>query len=202
MKPMHMVVIGISVALPLSVLPAQAQQANWGSVIGSSKVQPGDSPLVRAAKEAAARRAALKIHAGTVIDNSTLRMTSGGHLAQANNATTALPPAPPLPVASTQPAIGTPQTNKADIQRRISALKKQEAIVGAEADNPYSDQIDEDLVTKRMNEIQGQINQLQTQIGATPQPGNQPAQAPPAGGQLPKAQTSNPTTTPASPPPQ
>lgn len=110
MKRTHVVVIGISLLLPLSTLPAQAQTGGRGSVITDTKIDPGDSPLVRAAKATAAWRTTLTAHAPTVIDNDTLR-TSGGHFAEANDPSTGVPKVYPT-------VLGTgPRQDKGQINR-------------------------------------------------------------------------------------
>ncbi len=202
MKRIYVVVIGVSLLLPASMLAADSKPAGWGSIIQDATIRPGDSPLVRAAKEAAAWRQQLKVHASSVIDNYTLRTTGEGHFAQANATDNSIPAVYPSTAQAAPPPEGLSPKDRAQMQRKLQQLNLEHGVMGEEADNPWSDQIDEDMVTKQMNQLPGQINQLQTQLGTSASPTYQPMSSPaPVGSSLPPAQASNPTPTSASSPP-
>ena len=183
MKRMQVVAIGITLLLPLSVPPADAQSGGGGTVISDAKIEPGDSPLVRAAKATAAWRTTLKVHAPTVIDNNTL-ITSVGHFAEANEPSTGLPSVP-RPTASGiySQSTRSPQNNGLFIQLQPSYELTPAPAVGGHLPP-------------------GQTSTVTTvsasPIGTPVQASNQLTSAPPAG-QLSQAQTTIPTITPASP---
>jgi hypothetical protein len=145
--------------------------ASKSALISDSTVRPNDSPLVRAAKMVAANRARMAVHSARVIDNATLQAT-GGHFTVASST------AAPLPTAASasqqvpaDPPPSQPSTvNRAEVQKKIENLKREQARMAEEADSPYGNEVSEDLVDKRMEEIPLQLNQLQNQLKSSPPP--------------------------------
>jgi hypothetical protein len=129
------------------------------ALISDVVVLPGDSPLVRAAKISAARRAQMTVHSAKVIDNSSL-ITTGGHL---SIGTIAPPPSvrsaydAPLPVDPTTPANGGEQRAAAEKEKaRVEALRQEQAYMASQEQEPYSEILD-DHVTKRLEQIPNEI---------------------------------------------
>jgi hypothetical protein len=151
---------------------AETPAAGTSALISDLKVQANDSPLVRAAKMAAANRASLTVHASRVIDNASLR-SLGGHIAVANaNQSAALPSLGSYPqqYPADPTSSGPSAESRAQIQQRINNLRVEQGVMAEEADQPYGGLYNEDQVTRRMTEIPQQLNQLQNQLTPPPPP--------------------------------
>jgi hypothetical protein len=133
------------------------------SLVHTAEVQPGDSPLVQAAKRALAKRQNAKNRL-TVVPGS-------GHISQG---TIPLKPLvlPPEPKSSTRPGID-PNINRRkaeDIERRIRILESEQKRLGAEADEVVGGDVDEDAVGKRLTDLQEKIDELRLQLKQIPPP--------------------------------
>ena len=177
MKSYAVTLLAISLLSGGAAYAADPPAATPGSaLISDTVVRPTDSPLVRAAKLAFAQRKGLLTRGTTVIDNDTLR-TVGGHIST-TNAQVALPDSAsfvPTPVPAPAPT-GPGPAERAQIQRRIDNLQREHAVMAHEADQPWSDEIDEGRVEKRMTEIPKEIEEAQRQLNPPPQPPSNPPQ--------------------------
>jgi hypothetical protein len=140
--------------------PAATDTAATPALIKSVAIDPNDSPLVRAAKHAVASRQ----NAGSrriVTVNS-----SHGHYAQATGPTNG----PSLPAtdsgAQATKAAGPSAEQQAaakrqgEVQNRLRQLAQEEQRVGAELDEPYGGDIEEDAVEKRLSDIAAERQRL------------------------------------------
>ena len=128
-------------------------------LIHSVEVQPGDSPLVQAAKRAVARRQSAK-------DRITVAVTSTGHISQPPGPAKAMKMPPDLPVPSTPAAIdpNVIRARNEEIERRIRILQEEQDRLGAAADQPYAgDGSEEDDIQRRRTTIQQKIDELRRQ---------------------------------------
>jgi len=148
-------------------LSAQTATEERPQLVQSVDVQPGDSPLVRAAKRAVANRQNAK-------DRVTVKVTGTGHLSQPPGPAKELKMPPPLEVSAPTPASASANANRArneEIERKIKALQDEQKRLGEEADQPYAgDVTEEDNLDRRMATIQQQIDELRKQLkgSATP----------------------------------
>lgn len=181
MKRMQVVAIGITLLLPLFVPLADAQSGGGGTVISDAKIEPGDSPLVRAAKATAAWRTTLKVHAPTVIDNNTL-ITSVGHFAEANEPSTGLS-------GASQPTGSLPNNGQ------VNRFRTPIAATAPAVDVTPAAVVGGQLPQARTSTL---TTTSASPIGTPGQAGYQLTPAPPTG-QLSQAQTATPAVTSASP---
>jgi hypothetical protein len=141
--------------------PAAASDSAAPALTKSIVIQAGDSPLVRAAKSAVASRQ----HPSNRRVLTLGRNTGRGRFAQATGPTEGpnIPPStayvPPKPDNS-----GANQANAqraAEVQSRLKQLEQEEQVVGAEMDEPYGGDIEEDAVDKRLTDIAAERQKLQ-----------------------------------------
>jgi hypothetical protein len=157
------------VVMAATGLAAQTATEERPQLVQSVDVQPGDSPLVRAAKRAVANRQNAK-------DRVTVKVTGTGHLSQPPGPARDLKMPPPLePTAPAPASIDADgiRARNAEIERRIKALQDEQTRLGAEADQPYAgDRTEEDDLERRMTTIQQKIDELRRQLkDSTPTPG-------------------------------
>ncbi|HYS54464.1 MAG TPA: hypothetical protein VER58_11965 [Thermoanaerobaculia bacterium] len=127
-----------------------------------------DSPLVRAAKIGAAKRKQVAGKHQVVIDNDAVKSTSG-HITMG-------PPVldlPPLPKAqpATTSKVVKPTLSPAEreqLVKKIATLKAERTKLNDQGDQPYSEEGNEDYLTKRQAEIQKQLADAERQLAANP----------------------------------
>ncbi|HEX7136809.1 MAG TPA: hypothetical protein VF219_03145 [Vicinamibacterales bacterium] len=138
------------------------------ALIKTTEVSRTDSPLVRAAKQALAKRK--KPH-GTVIDDETVKHASGSRMTEPTQ------PLPPIPVPSdpiTTPSmrVGAPEApqgpDRATLEKRLETLKKQQARLSAEGEEPYGGDVDPDAVAKQLSNVTEEMKKLEKQLAALP----------------------------------
>jgi hypothetical protein len=136
-------------------------------LIHSVTINPGDSPLVQAAKKAMAAR-----HAADQRIRIDERMTRGrGHVSQSTGPVTV---SLNVPSSGNDGSSSTPATEvdatRQKVQAQVQALRQEQEMIAAEADEQYANDIEEDQVDQRQTQIPNEIQQLQPQ---------QPPPAPP-----------------------
>lgn len=135
-------------------------------------VEPTDSPMVRAAKRAVAAR----VHPSQRRVLSLNPTMTQGRIAQGSG-TTELPKIPPPSVEPPSPATQREAQRRvaaqkaaaeraATVQKRLKELEQEEGVLTNEADQQYGDEVDEDMVEKRLAEIAAERKKLL----ATPPP--------------------------------
>ncbi|HYC61271.1 MAG TPA: hypothetical protein VEK79_17080 [Thermoanaerobaculia bacterium] len=129
-------------------------------------VEPTDSPMVRAAKRAVAAR----VHPSQRRVISLTTTMTRGRIAQGSG-TTELPVIPPPSVEPPSPATQREAARRiaaekaaaekaAAVQKRLKELEQEEGMLAQEADQQYGDEVDEDLVEKRLAEIEAERKKL------------------------------------------
>jgi hypothetical protein len=153
---------------------ADAKSDSGSVLISDLTVQPGDSRLVRAAKIAIATRQRQTMHSSMVIDNNAL-LNSGGHLSTQTSPGAALPNSY-YAQTTAQPSSpsGTAPEARAKAEQKVQSLRREQGRMNEEAEQQYANEVDEDLVTKRMTEIPTEINAAQHQLTPPPPPSNPP----------------------------
>jgi hypothetical protein len=121
-------------------------------------VNATDSPLVRAAKLAVASR---QHPSNRRVITVTVGGTAGrGRLAQGTGPVNGpnLPPAavPATPDPAWEQRAQATAKREAEVKERMRQLAQQEQVVGAEIDEPYGGDIEEDAVEQRLSEISAQ----------------------------------------------
>jgi hypothetical protein len=130
-------------------------------------VESGDSPLVRAAKRAVASRQSSSSR--RVITVRTAGAGAGrGRFAEATGPTTgpqvpAMAPAKTATPSSQKTAAQqkADEARKAQVDAKLKQLADEEARVGAELDEPYGGDMEEDEVDAQLSAIEQQRQQLQ-----------------------------------------
>ena len=141
---------------------------------------PEDSPMVRAAKIAAAKRQKLTGQSQIVIDEQHLTL-KGGHF------TTTKGGAPLPPAALTQPQAASPKVivigkttlppaERAKLEKKVEALKREREVMTEQGDQPYSADGNEDQVAKRLSEIQKELADSEKKLAANPAQPSRPPQ--------------------------
>ena len=133
-------------------------------------VDPNDSPMVRAAKKAVASR----VHPTQRRVVSLSTANARGHFAVSTGPVEG-PKVLPLATTSTQTA-PKPQPSlaqqeaarRAAVQEKLKKLETEENQLGAEMDEPYGHDLDEDEVEKRLIEIQAEKKKLQKAMQSPP----------------------------------
>lgn len=152
-----------STQTPTQTVTESTQPPPQPSLVHSAEVQPGDSPLVQAAKRALAKRQNTKTRL-TVVPGS-------GHISQG---TIPLKPIdlPPESKPTTRPGIDPNVTRRKieEIERQIRVLESEQKRLGAEADEVVGGDEDEDAVGKRMTNLQVKIDELRLQLKQIPPP--------------------------------
>jgi hypothetical protein len=172
-----------SAALLVSLLctvPAVAQTAVPAAdalppLMTDLTIRANDSPLVRAAKATVRNRTGMSPSArrGVVIDNNSIRRSTG-NISQ-STATFTTPSFPDRPSAPSAPAADPAETAaRQETQKKVDALKNEQARHAAESEEPYGFQNDEDRTEMRLNQLPKEIESTQRQL--TPPPTPQPPQ--------------------------
>lgn len=175
MRPITAVATGA--LLLAGSLAAQTRSEAAGHLpplLSTTAVRADDSPLVKAAKVMAEKRRAAPA-VKFAVNNHTLVRASGGRIAFASGE---LPPLP-TPAASTgtgqvtldAPPPSTEGTEAAN--RRIAALKEEQARMAAEAEEPYGGDMDigvDDVDARRAQNQQELLRASQPQPTTPPQP--------------------------------
>ena len=145
-------------------------------LMAADKPAQEDSPLVRAAKIGAAKRQQLAGKDHIVIDDAHL-LKKGGHITTTANLGE-LPPAkraitstPQKPVVITVP-LSPPE--RAKLQKRVDDLKLERAKLTDQADQPVSDEGNEDTHAKRLAEIQKELADAERKLGTSARPSHPP----------------------------
>jgi hypothetical protein len=166
--------IGLAAALVFSATVVLAQEAKPATppseapaLVPSVTISPDDSPLVRAAKLASAKRQ--KSHT-TVIDNKSVKNAKGGHVSESN---TDLPPVPPqtgesAPIVTPGRTGPPPEMQPDQIAKRIDKLKGEMEHLSVEADAPYGSELDPGLIGEKMKSIKDEIARLQKTLPKKP----------------------------------
>jgi hypothetical protein len=161
-------IVGVLFAAVLTASAALAQTV--APLIQDATVQPGDSPLVAAAKRAlAARQRAVGSDSAWVIDDSMVR-----HFRIADAAA----PPPSLPPASAPTRAEVPSTfssydgtaARQQQERERAALQREQQLMAEENDQPYGGGVSEDHVVERMTQIPKQIEAIDRQAQQQPSP--------------------------------
>lgn len=133
--------------------------------------QEGDSPLVRAAKAAVAKRQGTR-SLTIVIDNEMVKQARGDRVAEPTH------PAPPLALPPPPEAHGgtpvpppPPRADKEGVDRKLKQLKQEEVRLHEELDQPN---VDEDSVAKRLAAIQSEAESLRKSLDPHPPPPPKP----------------------------
>jgi hypothetical protein len=138
--------------------PSSAASEPRPQLVQSVAEQPGDSPLVRAAKRAVARRQNAK-------NRITITGAAAGHISQG---TGTLKPivVPPEPAPARTNAID-PNVIRARnemLEQQIRTLEDEKTRLGAETDEPVGgDGPNEDAVVRRITDLQQKIDALRKQ---------------------------------------
>jgi hypothetical protein len=127
-------------------------------LVQSVAEQPGDSPLVRAAKRAVARRQNAK-------NRITITGATAGHISQGTGTLKPIvvPPEPaPAPANAIDPSVVRARNDA--IERQIRLLEDEKSRLGVETDEPVGgDGPDEDAVVRRLTDLQQKIDALRKQ---------------------------------------
>ncbi len=154
----------VATAILVIAASAHGQSSSGASDPGSPPliksviVEANDSPLVRAAKRAVASRQ-------NASQRRVIKVVSGrGRVAQATGPTEGphVPPpqgAPPPPEKTW--AEQAAEKRKALAQERVKVLEQEQRVVGAEVDEPYGGDIEEDDVERRLSENAAERQNLQ-----------------------------------------
>ncbi|HEV7919938.1 MAG TPA: hypothetical protein VGR02_04010 [Thermoanaerobaculia bacterium] len=172
-----------SAALLVSLLcavPAVAQTAAPAAdalppLISDLTIRANDSPLVRAAKTTVRNRTGISpaVRRGVVIDNASVRRSTG--TISQSNATLTTPSFPDRTSTTAAPAADPAlAAQRAEIQKKVDALKNEQRVRAEEADEPYGFHDDEDRTEMRLNQLPKEIESAQRQL--TPPPTPQPPQ--------------------------
>jgi len=134
---------------------------------------PNDSPMVRAAKRAVAAR----VHPSQRRVISLTTSNTRGRLAFATGPTEGPkvpPPAPtgPTPAAVYQAAMAKQEAAKraVAVQEKLEQLQIEASRLNEEIDEPYGNDVDEDLAEKRLAEIEAERKKLQQANPPPPPP--------------------------------
>jgi len=129
-----------------------------------------DSPLVKAAKVGAAKRKQVAGKHQFVIDNDAVKSTTG-HITM-GSPTLDLPPLPKAQTASPSPKVVTPPMSPAErenLVKRIAELKAERDKLNDQGDQVYSDEGNDDYLTKRQTEIKKELANLERKLAQPPQ---------------------------------
>jgi hypothetical protein len=150
---------------------AAAAETTEPALTKSVVLSVGDSPLVRAAKIAVASRQNPAKRRVITIGSSAGR----GRFSQATGPTQG----PSIPPSSTASVAGPSESQimeanqrkaqAAEVQKRLNQLAQEEQRVGAELDEPYGGDIEEDAVEKRLSDISAERQKLQQPAPPPPQ---------------------------------
>jgi hypothetical protein len=151
---------------------AAAAETTEPALTKSVVLSAGDSPLVRAAKIAVASRQNPAKRRVITIGTSAGR----GRFSQATGPTHG----PSVPQSSAAYAASAPTESQireanqqkaqpAEVQKRLNQLAQEEQRVGAEMDEPYGGDIEEDAVEKRLSDISAERQKLQQPPPPPPQ---------------------------------
>ena len=136
-------------------------------VLGSTKINPGDSPLVRLAKQNRARAA--QTPATIVIDDANVKSSSGTVWESAY-----VPPAGSVlstPPEGTVAAIAPPPSRRPagptreELTKQLESLEKLRDRVSGQADELYPNEMSEDAIDAKMQELQKAIDVTKQQLG-------------------------------------
>jgi len=123
-----------------------------------------DSPLVRAAKIGAAKRRQLSGKHHIVIDDAYLKTTTG-HISTASGSAE-LPPLPP-PAKTTPPKVlgsGLSPAERENLRQQVKTLQKEGEKLAEQADQPYSDDGNEDQTARRLANIQKKLVEAERRL--------------------------------------
>jgi hypothetical protein len=138
-------------------------------------IDPNDSPMVRAAKKAVASRVSSAQRRVVSLNSTNTRgrfAISSGPVAGPK-----VPPPSPTSTPAVRPSPSQQQEaaqRAAAVQKQLKKLETQQNRMAAEMDEPYGGDLEEDLVEKRMYEIQEQQKKLQQSTSPTPPPPPKP----------------------------
>ena len=138
-------------------------------VLCAASLLAEDSPLVKAAKIGAAKRKLVAGKNHVVIDNETVKSTTG-HITMGQPVVD-VPPLPKAPPASAPKGI-TSALSPADrekLQKRITTLKGERDKLNDQGDQPYSEEGNDDYIAKRLAQIQKELADAQRTLGTPPQ---------------------------------
>lgn len=150
--------------------PARTEGRPMPALLSSLASAPGDSGLVRAAKATVAARMRTKGGTAVLIDNAFVQSSrgslSGPSASSATNSGTSMP-SYPLPTEERTAVtegrgVRTGQSTQSGPDpmaeaRRKQQLAQEQGRMRSEAEQPYGDNVNEDLVTKRLTEIPGEM---------------------------------------------
>src|SRR5438132_1204059 len=137
-------------------------------VLCAASLLADDSPLVKAAKIGAAKRKHVAGKNKVVIDNETVKSTTG-HITMGQPVLDL----PPLPKALPTPApkVITSTLSPADrekLQKKIVSLKEERAKLNDQGDQPYSEEGNDDYMAKRLAQIQKELADAERKLAANP----------------------------------
>lgn len=149
--------VAVSALAQYSEIPESALRP---MLISDTKVQPDDSPLVRAAKMNVARRQ--KAGKVMVVDVTKIGTTDsrGAQLPQFEGPNEVEGPIPTDATAATKVAL----------QQKATVLKQEQEQISHEADQPYAGDIEEDRVQQRVEQIPAETDQTNRDLQQLQQP--------------------------------
>lgn len=158
-----LVLAASSHALPSSTASAPADSSP-PPLTTTVVISPNDSPLVRAAKRAVASRQNPN-HRRVITVRTNGTGNGRGRFAQ-NTGPVAGPSLPPnaTPPSASQPWVEQAREKarqKAEVQEKLNQLEQQTQAVGAELDEPYGGDMEEDEVDARLSAIEAERARLQ-----------------------------------------
>jgi hypothetical protein len=171
-KPKPAEIVTSNTTLPADAVStvASSSPSAHPSLVSTVDLQTGDSALVRAAKTAVARRQQSTV---PVIDAKVLERAKGDTFSEPDHPY----PLPdeirranaPQRVVAEQAAPEPDRTpTRADIEKRIAGLKKEQERLAAESEQPYGGEVPGDQIEKRMTEIQKELAALNKSLATAP----------------------------------
>jgi hypothetical protein len=140
---------------------AQEKSSPIPALLHDFAERPGDSPLVRAAKQSLALRRNGR-SSGWVVNDTMVRHLHGEYVPATSQR--AAPEVPAVSAATQDPV------DRQAIARKIQAARQEMLRMAQESDEPYGGDISEDRVQQRMSQLPGEIDTLNKQLNPPPPP--------------------------------
>lgn len=157
-------------ALPQTASVTTGATASAPALVHDTIIRDGDSALVRAAKRTVALR--LQALVAPVAVDAQFVSQSHGHIAISTSTGAALPSLSPQKSTSDRRAAAKPAPppgeDRAALEQRLANQQKELHRAAEESDQPYGNEVDEDLVAKRMSQLPAEIKKTEQQLATTP----------------------------------